>query len=196
MNTPLEMQSVTDRVPHCMTAKDICEVFTSEMHSLYLLSYLLTADEARAERCLIAVLGKGVEEVGNFLEWARIPARMAILRNAIRMMRPTPFGMAHQSTANLNQPVRAARNRPFAAIASLGSFERCVFVISVLEGRSDEECAALLGCTRMDVVIGRELAQRVLAAAEVEFDQSQETEYPFIAGWLLHQGRGTCLPNA
>lgn len=192
MNTPLEMQSVTGCVPHCMTAKGICDVFTSEMHSLYLLSFLLTADEARAEQCLIAVLGKDVEEIENFLEWARVPARTAILRNAIGMMRPTPFGMAHQSTGNLNQPAGAARNKPFAAIASLGSFERCVFVMSVLEGQSDEECATLLGCTRQDVVMGRELAQRVLAATEVEFDQSQETEYPLIAGWLLHQDCGTC----
>ena len=192
MNTPLEMQSVTDCVPHCMTAKDICEVFASEMHSLYLLSYLLTADEARAEQCLIKVLGKGVEEIGNFLEWARVPARTAILRNAIRMMRPTPFSMAHQSTANLNQLARAARNKPFAAIASLGSFERCVFVMSVLEGQSDEECEALLGCTGMDVVMGRELAQRVLAATEVEFDQSPETWYPSMASSLPHQRFGTC----
>lgn len=192
MNTQLEMQSVTDCVPHYMTAKDICEVFTSEMHSLFLLSFLLTADEARAEQCLIKVLGKGVEEIGNFLEWARVPARAAILRNAIRMMRPTPFGMAHQSTASLNQPARAPRNKPFAAIASLGSFERCVFVVSVLEGQTDEECAALLGCTRLDVVMGRELAQRVLAATEVEFDQSQETGYPSMASSFLYQHFGTC----
>jgi hypothetical protein len=192
MNTPLEMQSVTDCVPHCMTAKDICEVFTSEMHSLYLLSYLLTADEARAEQCLLAVLGKGVEEIGNFLEWARVPARIAILRHAIQMIRPTSVGMARQSTAVLNWPARPDRNKPFAAIASLGSFERCVFVMSVLEGRSDEECTALLDCTRLDVVMGRELAQQVLAAAELEFDQLQETWYPSMASSLPRQRFGTC----
>lgn len=192
MNTPLEMQSVTDCVPHCTTAKDVCEMFTNEVHSLYLLSYLLTADEARAEQCLIAVLGKGVEEIENFLEWAHVSARTAILRNAIRMMRPTSVGMARQSTANLNRPARAARNKPFAAIASLGSFERCVFVMSVLEGRSDEECTALLGCTRLDVVMGRELAQQVLAAAELEFDQLQETWYPSMASSLPRQRFGTC----
>lgn len=191
MNTPLEMQSVTECVPHCMTATDICEEFTNEMHSLYLLSFLLTADKARAEQCLIEVLGKGVEEGGKFLEWARVPARMAILRHAIRMMRPIPLGMANQSTTNLNKPARAARNKPFAAIASLGSFERCVFVMSVLEGRSDEECTALLDCTRMDVVMGRELAQRVLAASELEFDRSQETGCLSMTNSLLYQRFGT-----
>ena len=192
MNTPLEMQSVTDCVPHRMTAKDVCEMFTSEMHSLYLLSYLITADEAWAEECLIAVLGKGVEEIGNFLEWARVPARTAILRNAIRMMRPTPFGMARQSTAVLNWPARLDQNKPFAAIASLGSFERCVFVMSVLEGRCDEECAALLGCAQMDVIMGRELAQQVLAATEVEFDELPETWYPSMASSIPPQRFGTC----
>jgi hypothetical protein len=192
MNTPLEMNSVAGWTPHCMTAKDVCDLFTNEMHSLYLLSFLLTADEARAEQCLIAVLGKSVDGIGTFLEWARVSARVAILRHAIRMIRPTPVGMAYQSTAILNQLAHSDQNKPFAAIASLGSFERFVFVMSVLEGQSDEECKTLLGCTQQEVVMGREFAQQLLAATEVEFDQSQETAYPFMVGSLLHQRCGTC----
>jgi hypothetical protein len=36
-------------------------------------------------------------------------------------------------------------------------FERFVFVMSILEGQSDEECATLLRCSRRDVMMVRVL---------------------------------------
>jgi hypothetical protein len=38
-------------------AADFGEVFTEEMHSLYLLSFLLTADKDKAEQCIVGGLG-------------------------------------------------------------------------------------------------------------------------------------------
>jgi DNA-directed RNA polymerase specialized sigma24 family protein len=38
------------------------------------------------------------------------------------------------------------------AILELPSFERFVFVMSVLEHYSNQECSLLLGCTRRDVI--------------------------------------------
>lgn len=43
-------------------ATDFGEVFTEEMHSLYLLSFLLTADKDRAEQCFIDALGSVLRE--------------------------------------------------------------------------------------------------------------------------------------
>lgn len=51
-----------------------------------------------------------------------------------------------------------AENDPFATILLLDPFERFVFVISILEGQSDAECANLLRCSRRDVMIARVLA--------------------------------------
>ena len=192
MDTPIEMHSIADWVSRYGTAKDLCELFKEEMHSLYLLSFLLMADQAQAKQCLIAVLGDGEEGVREFLDWASVSARIAILRHATGMIRPSPYDIAYQSSATVNQPSRSDRIKPFAAVVSLGSFERFVFVMTVLEGRSDDECATLLGCIRREVVMGRELAQQVLATTEFVFGQTEETAYPLVANSPLHQRCGIC----
>jgi hypothetical protein len=192
MNTPTEMHSVAGWDPRCVTAKDVCESFTEEMHSLYLLSFLLIVDQPQAEQCLIAVLGDGVESVRDFLDWASLSARVAILKRAIRVIRPTPIGIAYPSSTTVNQASPSDWNNPFAAITSLGSFERFVFVMSVLEGRSADECATLLGCTRQEVVMGRELAQAILATAEFEFGQTEQSEYSLVTTSFMRQRCGVC----
>lgn len=192
MNTTTETHTTTGRAARYVTAKDVCESFTEEMHSLYLLSFLLVADPSRAEQCLIAALGDGAVGDRDFLDWAILSARVAILKQAISVIRPTPNGIAYQSSATVKLPSPSDWNNPFAAITSLGSFERFAFVMSVLEGRSADECATLLSCTRREVEMGRELARAVLAASEFEFGQTEQTEYPIVANSIMRQRRGIC----
>jgi hypothetical protein len=52
----------------------------------------------------------------------------------------------------------------FDAIVALNAFERFVYVMSVLESQSDDDCSALLGCSRRDAIIARELARHIPAA--------------------------------
>jgi hypothetical protein len=40
------------------TAIDFCRTFTEELQSLYLLSLLLTADNDKAEECLVSAMGE------------------------------------------------------------------------------------------------------------------------------------------
>ena len=40
------------------TASDFCRAFTEELHSLYLLSLLLTADNDKAEECFVNAMGE------------------------------------------------------------------------------------------------------------------------------------------
>jgi hypothetical protein len=49
---------------------------------------------------------------------------------------------------------------PFASILSLNDFERFVYVLSVLERFSDQECTVLLGISREEVQETRAQAQR------------------------------------
>jgi len=192
MNMRTDTHAIAGWAPPYPTVEDVCESFTERMHSLYLLSFLLIADRAQAERCMVAVMGDGVEAVGNFLEWTSLSARTAILRYAIGLIRPLPSGTACESTAGLQQPLSSDRIRPFAAISSLASFERFVFVMSVLEGLPDEICATLLGCTKRDVVIARQLAQQLLTAADVELGQTQESFYPFSMSSVQGHHRDSC----
>src|ERR1700757_3067443 len=70
------------------TRRDFCRIFEEDMDRLYLLSFLLTADEAVAEQCFVG--GLHITQEGNpvFKEWAESWARRAIMLNAIRMVRP------------------------------------------------------------------------------------------------------------
>jgi hypothetical protein len=54
-----------------------------------------------------------------------------------------------------------------AAVLALPSFDRFVFVMSVLERYSDQDCSVLLGCARRDVLAARTRSlQQIGSAAE------------------------------
>jgi len=61
--------------------------------------------------------------------------------------------------------VRAYPN--FARIVGLNSFERFVFIMSILEKYSDQECSLLLGCFQRDVINAQTAAIRHLASVVI-----------------------------
>jgi hypothetical protein len=78
---------------------------------------------------------------------------------------------------SINGLATSADNNPFAAIVAivaLGAFERFVFVMSVLEGHSEQECAILLRCSRRDVMIARVLALTGLANTDADYADAGE----------------------
>jgi hypothetical protein len=146
-------------------------ILTQEMHSLYLFSFLLTADNDIAEQCYVCGLGECVEGISVFMDWVRSWARQTILKHAIRMIMPAPEHMDNVSSISLKGATTSGKNNLFAAIVGLSAFERFVFVMSVLEKQSDEDCSMLLGCSRRDVMIARELAFKRLADTDDTYDQ-------------------------
>jgi hypothetical protein len=136
---------------------DFFRTFNEEMYSLYLLSFLLTADHDKAQQCLVSAVGECVEGIGGPVDWARSWARGAVVKRAIQMIMPAPEHADRLSTLTLMKSATAEENNPFAAILLLDAFERFVFVMSILEGRSEEECAILLRCSRRDVMMARAL---------------------------------------
>jgi hypothetical protein len=168
-------QIVDGGVTPYVAAADFGEVFTEEMHSLYLLSFLLTADKDRAEQCFIGALGECLEGMGAFLEWARLWARRAIIRQAIRMIKPAPEDIDLSPLIRITKTAIASpNNNLLAAIVSLRAFERFVFVMSVLERLSDGDCLSLLRCSRRELVVARELAARYLATTDTGSDYLHE----------------------
>jgi hypothetical protein len=152
------MHFVEDGAKPYPTVADFLSTFNEEMHSLYLLSFLLTADHDKAEQCLVSAMGECVEGFGAPMDWARSWTRGAVLKHAIRMIKPAPEQTDHVSFFSLERSAAPAESHPFAAILLLDTFERFVFVMSILEGQSDEECAILLRCSRRDVMMARVLA--------------------------------------
>jgi hypothetical protein len=171
----LESIQISDeKTTNYATAADFCEIFTEEMHSLYLLAFLLTADNDKAEQCFVNGLGECEEGMSVFMEWARSWARRAILKHAIRMIMPARQNADSLSFISLKGAATAGRNNLFAAIIALNAFERFVFVMSVLERQSDEDCSSLLGCSRRDIRIARTLAIQCLANIDTGPDRPGE----------------------
>ena len=149
---------VDERARSYPTVADLFKTFSEEMHSLYVLSLLLTADNDKAEQCFVSAMGECVEGIGVFMERIGASARRAVVKCAIQIIKPVPEHSDGLPLISLKGQARAAENNSFAATLSLGTFERFVFVMSVLERQSDEECAILLECSRRDVLMARVLA--------------------------------------
>jgi hypothetical protein len=170
----LEVKHITRSTPYAST-DDFRRIFDEDMNGLYLLSLLLTADCEKAEQCFVSGLDDAVKGNPVFKEWARSWARRVIIQNAVRSINPRPVERNDRSSSafvNSNGKTLAAEHQvEIAAVLGLEPFERFVYVITVLERYSDQECSVLLGCARRDV-----LAARVLALQQI--GSSMELPYP------------------
>ena len=136
-------------------ARSFCRAFIENMDSGHLLSLLLTADLVKAEECFVSGLEDCVEGTYVFRDWARSWARRTIIQNAIRMCEPR---RSHSAVIEVpSDPVSCSFARSPEASYAIGSilrlkdFERFVFVMSVLEKYSDQDCSVLLDCSRRDI---------------------------------------------
>lgn len=57
---------------------------------LYLLSFLLTADRAKAEQCSAAGLAMSAEDNAAIRDWTHSWARRTVIHNALRLIAPHP----------------------------------------------------------------------------------------------------------
>jgi hypothetical protein len=138
------------------TPADFCRIFRKETNGLYLLSFLLTAEPSLAEKSFIRGLEDSAKSNRIFREWAQSWARRTIIQNAIRMTRPRPTeGNKSSSTSGVSTGVSINVPAEITQIVRLPAFERFVFVMSVLEGYSDQECSLLLNSTRGEVKAAR-----------------------------------------
>jgi DNA-directed RNA polymerase specialized sigma24 family protein len=147
---------------------DFRTIFKEGMKELYQLSFLLTSDPIKAERCLVSGLEDCVSGNPVFREWARSWAKRTIVQNAIRELKPRPSQsnspLSRAMFSNLDEHSRDPGGHfEIDAVLRLADFHRFVFVMSVLEHYSEHECALLLGCSARDIREGRARALMELA---------------------------------
>jgi hypothetical protein len=164
-----EAKQITRPTPYA-SGDDFRLVFDEDMNSLYVLSFLLTADHEKAEQCFVSGVEDAVEGNPVFKEWARSWARRVIIVNAVRAIDPRPM---EENVRSSPVPVSSIGKTPpaeqveIAAVLALEPFERFVYVMTVLERYSDQDCSLLLGCARRDVVAARTRAFEQAASAMV-----------------------------
>ena len=150
------------------SCEDFQGIFEEDMHGLYQLTFLLTGDDQKAERCFVAGLEDCVKESGVFREWARTWAKRVIVKNAIRELHP----QSNHSNSSVRVPIAFCHKLQLGdpnghfdkdAVSRLGDFERFVFVLCVLERYREHECALLLGCSDSEVLEARTQAIEELA---------------------------------
>ena len=132
------------------------------MRGLYLLSLVLTADSEEAERCFVAGLDDCIKGNPVFKGWAYAWSRRAIIMNAIRIVFSRSVNV-EPSTPTRHPEWKFVAESPLAAVTLLEPLERFVFVMTLLEGYSEHECAVFLNRSRSDVVAARTRALQQLA---------------------------------
>jgi hypothetical protein len=174
------------------TPAEYWELISGEMNTLYLLSFLLTADKEKAEQCLDQTLDDFVEGREDFIDWARKRGRDAVLKHASGMMKPDPE--ATQVEMDFRDGLQCLDgSHIFGAITSLPTFERFVFVMTKIYGQSDTECAAHLVTTRWEVSIARELTEQILATTnDGGPGQGQKPAPRFEAGYIFDPRYSSC----
>jgi len=161
------------------TGDEFCKMFSENARSLYLFSFLLTADHQKAEQCFVAGLDECVDGDSVFREWAQSWAMRVIVRNAVRIIGPHPVSEkpasgAIQSTGEVARPAAGLLDARFARVLALGDFERFVYVLSVLERHSDCDCAVLLGTSRTEIREARLRAIQHIAEPDREAGCSEQ----------------------
>src|ERR1700746_3700636 len=145
--------------------EDFHAIFNEDLKQLYQLSFLLTRDTAKAERCLVVGLEECVNGNSVFREWARSWAKRAIIQNAIRELNPRASQSNSRRPGTVVPDIEALSIDPgryfeMHAVLRLEDFERFVFVMSALEHYSEHDCALLLGCPVREIREGRTRALR------------------------------------
>ena len=142
---------------------DICQTFKQDMKVLYLLCLLLTGSEHYAEQCFVSSLSDSINLRATFADWNTSWIRHVVVRNAIRMM-PLVMNNKDEISPSRQSGVISSANPALHRVLRLETFERFVFVMSMLEGYSDHECAKLLRASAREVSIAKGMAFRHLAA--------------------------------
>ena len=153
-------QDLREQAEEYASHYDFREIFTEDEAGLRLLALLLTGDRDRAEQCLVQGLNNESTDNQAFHDWAHSWSKRAIVKNAIQALAPSPQqSNGHFRGSSIRLPQTLA-----GAVSCLEAFERFVFIMSLVEGYSVQECATLLNATAQQVTIAKSHAVEHVAS--------------------------------
>ena len=159
------------------TAEEFESLFESKRASLLRLAFLLTASSEKAEQNLGLALQECRLNGSVAIDWILPWARRAIVRSAIQLVLPpvsalaarTPNGDHHDGNSQATTEL-TSRRVDVQSILKLPEFERLVFVITVLEGSSIQDCALLLARSPKEVRDAQKRAIGIASFLEHDFN--------------------------
>jgi DNA-directed RNA polymerase specialized sigma24 family protein len=131
------------------------QVFIDDLHSLYLLAFLLIGNHVEAEKCFVASFEDAARASSVFEGWERSWSKRCLILNAIQRVVPGTAGSLMRRDTWRGVDIESEVPSAVNAVSRLAPLHRFVFVMSVLEKYSDCECSLLLGCALRDVVEAR-----------------------------------------
>jgi hypothetical protein len=149
-------------------ALDFASIFVRDTGHLYYLAFLLTGDMASAASCFMCAFESCIEEPIVTSTWATRWSRRCIIKAAIGIMSPKPPVNGIPGSNSSETAERSDAASPLCGVQSLSTFDRFVFVMSVLENQSKRECSLLLNCAANDVSSARIRACEQLASGSVK----------------------------
>jgi hypothetical protein len=158
---------LTNRVPVYATQDEFCRIFAEDENALYLLAYLLTTETLKAEQCVVAGLEDSIQGNPVFKEWVRSWSKRMIIKNAIQMVSPALGQENRAPHVSDSDALGLDLEGSLAVVLQLAPLERFVFVMSVLESYSLQECAILLNCTKQDIAFAQARALQHAALVDV-----------------------------
>jgi hypothetical protein len=149
---------------------DKCQFLVSHMEQYYSLALLLTASVEDAESCFVLALDRWSKACTNLglivQEAANASIKRALVDCALQTCHPFFNNFPQEAALEIARETLTSNQSPWlAAIMQLDNFERFVFVLSVLESYSDQECADLLRCQPREVAESRVQALSSVSAA-------------------------------
>jgi DNA-directed RNA polymerase specialized sigma24 family protein len=152
------------------TSEDFCRVYRDNLDSLYLLSFLLTGDQRKAEQCFLAGLEESIRVERVFKDWAQRWVKVTIIRYTIAALQPRPedTGSSFDDTIPAEESELSTGGAfELYRVRKLPDFVRFVFVLSVLEQYTEHDCAQLLGCSLKEIQSARIRALELIAIADL-----------------------------
>lgn len=147
----------------------VAEMWVDKMAELYLLAFMLSTDKETAEQCMLSAMDEYLNSSApNLIDWMRDKGRHAVIERAVQSVNPRVKASYCWTVPTGTRSLRAPGHQPFAVITALGTFERFVYVLTVLEGYDEEECAGVLECRRADVVAARKLSHQLVGLGDAE----------------------------
>jgi len=175
MSEPAHIQFHEQQANLNARGEDVRETFSEDLNSLYQLSFLLTRDHEKAERCFVVGIEHLVKGNRAFNQWAHAWSKRIVAENAIREVKPRS-GVPHSYSSAIVYPYRAQLSTPpgghfeLEAILALEDFDRFVFVLSVLDNYSERDCAFFLDCSVLEVREARTRAlEKLIDSLQVAF---------------------------